>query len=148
MAVFLRKVANLSKGLKPTSWRFIRREFSHLIEETRELRDSTQSEVKVDIVFRDMSKLKCKEYIKNGYISVFQYDLYDGYGNVIMKFHSEPHEDEESQTDTEPFHMHIKKDEKDYSASVRKALPVSLRTIEGILILVENSANLKYLYKK
>ncbi|PER55717.1 hypothetical protein CN495_08160 [Bacillus thuringiensis] len=138
----------MSQKLEPTSWRVIKRDFSHLIEEIRESRDSTRAEVQMTIVFRDMSKLKCREYVVDGFIDVFQYDLYDGYGNVIAKFHSEPHKEEALQTATEPFHMHVRRDKQDYAASVRKPLPEQLRTVEGVLILLEHSENLKYLHTK
>lgn len=147
MGVFSEKIGNVSLRLEPTSWRVISRDFSHLIAEIRELKGNSAAKAMYEIVFLDMSKLQCKEYIVDGYIDVFQYDLYDGYMNIIAKFHSEPHEGlPKLQTATEPFHMHVKADEKDYAASVRKELPETLRTVEGILVLIENSASLKYLY--
>ena len=41
-------------------------------------------------------------------------------GSIVMKFHSEPHTNsKEHQTSTEPFHLHVKKDEQDLEASLR-----------------------------
>lgn len=133
---------------EPTSWRVISRDYSHIIEEIQTPRESSNSLVMRNILFRDMSKLKCKEFIdqETGYISVFQYDYYDSTGNIIMKFHSEPHNDPKYQTRTEPFHLHVKKDAADLAALVRKSLPVSLRTVDGILTFIEHSAHLQYVF--
>lgn len=40
-----------------------------------------------------MTKLSCQEYIKNNFIDFYHYDYYDADGNIIIKFHSEPHDD-------------------------------------------------------
>ncbi len=81
-------------------------------------------------------------------IEFFQYDLYDASGNIIIKFHSEPHERKAYQTETEPFHMHVKEDEKDLSASKRMSLDKRLREMDDILSFIKNSRHIQYLYLK
>jgi len=46
--------------------------------------------------------------------------FYSPTGSIVIKFHSEPHEEtKEHQTSTEPFHLHVKRDEQDQKASIR-----------------------------
>ncbi|MDP4098338.1 DUF6516 family protein [Paenibacillus sp. P96] len=59
------------------------------------------------LVFVDNSKLYITEHLKSGLITHYYYDWIHGNGNqVLAKFHCEPHDDPDYQTDTEPYHIH------------------------------------------
>ena len=92
-----------------------------------------------------MTKLRCQEYIKDGFIDFYHYDYYDAEGNIIMKFHSEPHDDEKYQTDTEPFHMHVPSDIYDLKAS-KRIKNKYLQDLYSIMIYIVNGGHLQYLY--
>jgi len=112
----------MSTEIPKTNYQFIEREFIEEIEEMRDgaagLKNDPPGAIRKTIVFKDFTKLSCQEFIKDGFIDFYHYDLYDSNGNIIMKFHSEPHE-EDQQTETEPFHMHVREDEFDLKASKR-----------------------------
>lgn len=77
----------MSTEVPKTNFHVIEREFSDLIAEIRNVpldkwEHGNEIQKKV-IVFRSMNRLKCRETIENGFISIFQYDLYDADGNII-----------------------------------------------------------------
>ncbi|WP_268875908.1 toxin-antitoxin system TumE family protein [Gottfriedia acidiceleris] len=67
---------------------------------------------------------------------------------MIIKYHSEPHHDLKYQTETEPFHMHVKVNELDLAASKRLPQPKQLRAIDDILINIVNGKHLNYVFIK
>lgn len=136
----------MSTGYSKTSWPRIERDYDDVITEIRNSPNSEPGLVEKTIIFDDFNRLKCRERISDGVIEFFQYDFYDSSGNVIIKYHSEPHSDPAYQTETEPFHMHIKKDKDDLAASVRIPLPVPLRTVDGILEHIIHSRYIKYVH--
>lgn len=136
----------MSTGYKATSWARISRDYEDVI---IEIRDSIRSEsglVEKTIVFDNMTKLKCRECIKNEEIEFFQYDYYDSNGNIVVKYHSEQHDDSKHQTVTNPFHMHVREDDNDLAASKRLPLPEKLRRIDDILSHIIHGRYLKYAY--
>lgn len=59
------------------------------------------------LTFTDGSKLYITEQLRSGKISEFQYDWIHGDGTTTLaKYHAEPHDDEDYQTETEPYHAH------------------------------------------
>lgn len=59
------------------------------------------------LTFTDGSKLYITEQLRGGKIFEFQYDWIHGDGTTILaKYHAEPHDDEDYQTETEPYHAH------------------------------------------
>lgn len=80
------------------------------------------------VIFDDNSKLSAQEFIKNGKIDYYQYDFYDGKQNIMIKIHSEPHTDEELQTLTEPYHIHVQSDVHDLKASKRLPVPLGFKS--------------------
>lgn len=76
-------------------------------------------------------------------LSIMDYDYYSSNGSIVMKFHSEPHDNIEQQTSTEPFHLHVKRDEQDLEASMR--LPNSrIQELWTIIETILISKHLKY----
>jgi hypothetical protein len=138
----------MSTGYSPSNWARIERDYDDIITEIRKTPNSEPSFVERVIIFDDHTRLKCRECIKYGEIEFFQYDFYDANGNIIIKYHSEPHENPAYQTLTEPFHMHVKENADDLAASKRLPLPEQLRTIDGVLISIANGRYLKYAYIK
>lgn len=140
----------MSSEIPKTNFRMIEREYSDLITEIRnvpldegEHRCEIQKKI---ILFRNMSRLKCREIIKNEFISIFQYDLYDSDGNIVMKFHSEPHMDQRYQTETEPFHLHVRVSSEDLAASKRLPLPEEYRELHKIIHFIQIAQYTIYLY--
>ncbi len=112
----------MTTGLPPTNFNLLERSFDQIVE----IRDgangypSNAGARRKTLIFDDNSKLSAQEFIKNGKIDYYQYDFYDSKQNIMIKIHSEPHtEDEESQTITEPYHLHVKSDVFDLKASKR-----------------------------
>lgn len=62
-----------------------------------------------------------------------------------MKFHSEPHEKKEQQTETEPFHMHVAANESDLKASKRIANK-HLQDLYSIIAFIVNGPYLRHAY--
>lgn len=95
-----------------TNFNFLERDFSSLILSIRE-GDSTglksdSSTQRKTINFRDHdSKLYVTEFIDDNMISEYFYDWVLNDGRIIIKFHSEAHDDPNYQTETEPFHIHL-----------------------------------------
>ncbi|MED2765992.1 DUF6516 family protein [Bacillus thuringiensis] len=122
----------MSINYPPTSWLRIKEDFNEIISEIQDGFYEQGYKNKI-IIFYDFSKLKCREKITNGVMELFQYDYYDENFNILMKFHSEPHEEEEYQTDTEPFHMHVNQDADDLACSFRTELYKPHQDLEGII---------------
>lgn len=122
----LERGCTMSTGYRPTSWSRIERDYDDIILEIRNSLNTEPDFVEKIVLLDDYSRLKCREFIKLGIIEFFQYDYYDVNGNIIIKYHSEPHHDSKYQTETEPFHMHVKVNEMDLAASKRHPLPEQL----------------------
>jgi hypothetical protein len=59
-------------------------------------------------VFSDGSYLSVTEFLKGPKIDYYNYDWYSESNKLLLKFHSEKHEDKRYQTPTEPYHIHAK----------------------------------------
>lgn len=111
----------MTTGLPPTNFKVLDRSIDQIVE----IRDgangypSNAGAIRKTVIFDDYSKLSAQEFIKNGKVDFYQYDFYDSKQNIMIKIHSEPHFDEESQTITEPYHLHVKSDVHDLKASKR-----------------------------
>jgi hypothetical protein len=136
----------MTTGYSATSWARIKRDYDDVITEIRDSKTSESGLIEKVVIFDDFTKLKCRERIQYGLIEFYQYDYYDANGNIIVKYHSEPHEKKEYQTVTEPFHMHVKKDKTDLAASKRLPLPEVLRTLDSIIATIITGRYLKYAY--
>lgn len=68
---------------------------------------STITQQRANYKLIDGSLLSITEILKDGVIDFFHYDWYSENKQVIVKFHSEPHDRKEKKTVTEPFHIHI-----------------------------------------
>ncbi|MDA1674707.1 MULTISPECIES: toxin-antitoxin system TumE family protein [Bacillus cereus group] len=139
----------MSTGIPRSNFRLIEKEYEDVIEEIRNgaagLPSNPPGAIRKTIVFKDLTKLSCQEIISEGIIEFYQYDFYDSDGNIVMKFHSEPHEDKKYQTDTEPFHMHVRKDAYDLKASVR--LPNKhFKELVQVINLIIMSPHLHYAF--
>ncbi|AEH48883.1 DUF6516 family protein [Parageobacillus thermoglucosidasius] len=92
---------------------FLERDFAEIILEIRDGgadgRPSTKSCARKTIVFRNETKLYVTEYVTpDGWIDYYYYDWVTPDGKMILKWHSEPHdEDKRYQTVTEPYHIHL-----------------------------------------
>lgn len=136
----------MSTGIPKTNYTLLENEF----DEITEIRDganglpSQPGAVRKTIIFSDLTKLSCQEIIKDGFIEYYHYDFYSPTGSIVIKFHSEPHEEsKEHQTSTEPFHLHVKRDEQDQKASIR--LPNGrIRELWTIIETILMSKHLKY----
>ncbi len=97
-------------GNPPSNFIFLQRNNRDIVTELRDGdgtgRPSTMSAQRYTFVFSDGSKLHATERIVNGKIEYYYYDWISPEGKEILKFHSEPHDDEEYQTETEPYHIH------------------------------------------
>ena len=109
------------------------------------LKNDPPGAIRKTIVFTNMTKLTCQEYIKEDIVDFYHYDYYDDKGNIIMKFHSEPHENKEHQTETEPFHMHVASDESDLKASKRIANRY-FKDLYNIIAFIVNGKYLRHTY--
>ncbi|WP_149095940.1 toxin-antitoxin system TumE family protein [Paenibacillus terrae] len=68
---------------------------------------STAYAQRATLVFVDDSKLYITEHIRHGVITHYYYDwISKDDKQVLAKFHCEPHQDEDYQTTTEPYHIH------------------------------------------
>ncbi|MFD3259845.1 DUF6516 family protein [Paenibacillus lentus] len=68
---------------------------------------SSRSFTRWTLTFHDGSKLYITEHLNQGIIQMYFYNWVSISGEVLAKFHSEPHdEDKRYQTVTEPFHIH------------------------------------------
>lgn len=138
----------MSTGIPKTNFRFIEDEFEEIVE-IRDgcvgLKNDPPGAIRKTIVFRDLSKLTCQEIIKEGIINFYNYDYYDNKNNIIMKFHSEPHENKAHQTETEPFHMHVAADDSDLKASKRIANK-HFKDLYNIMAFIVNGKYLMHTY--
>lgn len=141
----------MSTGIPKTNYLFIHSEFDDEIYDLRDgaagLINNPPGAIRKTIVFNDLTKLSCQEVIKDGIIDFYHYDFYDDRGNIIMKFHSEPHDDEDFQTETEPFHMHVKSDENDLKAS-KRVKNKHLQELYNIMVFIVNGQYLKHAFIK
>ncbi|WP_226036782.1 toxin-antitoxin system TumE family protein [Aquibacillus saliphilus] len=138
----------MSTGIPKTSFFFIEEEFEEIAEIRNGcvgLKNAPPGAIRKTILFNDMSKLTCQEFIKEDFIEFYHYDYYDGEGNIIMKFHSEPHEEKKDQTDTEPFHMHVATDIHDLKAS-KRIKNKHLQELFKIMVFIVNGENLQHTY--
>lgn len=117
----------MGTNLLPTNFKVIEREYAGEIIEIRDGASGLPNQagsVRKTIIFSDLPKLYCQEYIKDGQIDYYHYDYYNSSGLIIIKFHSEAHPcSPEHQTTTEPFHLHVRKDSQDLAASLRLPIP-------------------------
>lgn len=95
----------------------LQKNFAGIILDSREGDGSGQPSsylcVRHTFVFKDGSRLLIKEFLtKNGFIEAYFYDWADANGNVLLKFHADPHKNPKYQTETEPFHVHPPDDAK------------------------------------
>ena len=96
--------------LYKTNFKTLETEFKDIIKSIRET-DST-GEISTSLITRktyiliNKKKLYVTEFTSKNVIKKYYYHLYDENNKVIMKFHSEPHNDKRYQTSTEPFHIH------------------------------------------
>lgn len=95
--------------LYKTNFKTLETEFKDIIKSIRET-DSTE-EISTSLITRktyiliNKKKLYVTEFTSKNVIKKYYYDLYDENNKVIMKFHSEPHNDKRYQTSTEAFHF-------------------------------------------
>ncbi|MHA6260057.1 toxin-antitoxin system TumE family protein [Sporosarcina sp. CAU 1771] len=139
----------MSTGIPQTNFSLLEKEF-HEIVEIRNGANGLPSKpgaIRKTILFSDSTKLSCQEIIKNGFIEYYNYDFYSPNGSIVMKFHSEPHSNSKAhQTSTEPFHLHVKKNEQDLEASLR--LPNGrIRELWTIIETILMSKHLKYAHE-
>ena len=95
---------------KPSSFTLIENDFSDIIVDVIET-DQTGKSSSMLVQRRTYklingTKLYITEFIKDGNIDISYYDIFSKAGESLMKFHSEPHENKNYQTATEPYHIH------------------------------------------
>lgn len=136
----------MSTGIPQTNFSLLEKEFHEIVEIRNGANGlpSTPGAIRKTILFSNSTKLSCQEIIKNGFIEHYNYDFYSTNGSIIMKFHSEPHTNsKDHQTSTEPFHLHVKKDDQDLEALLR--LPNGrIRELWTIIEVILMSKHLKY----
>jgi len=107
----------VSLEIPRSNFYFIESNFQDIIAEIREgvgglVSDSRNT--RKTIVFRDMSKMYCHEFLDRGkqYIELYWYDWYDNNKQLIMKFHAHYHEDGTPAkiTQFDPYHIHVYSD--------------------------------------
>ena len=122
--------------LKPTDFKFIEVEFADIIRSIREV-DSTglpsnAFTKRKTYILINKYKLYITEFLKNGFIDKFFYDLYDEKDKTVLKFHSEKHDrDSRYQTITEPFHIH--QNEQNQLTNVHRFPNFNYRTLTDIM---------------
>lgn len=93
----------------PSNFLLLERDFADIILSVRDGdstgKFSTDRWLRKTIRFQDGSKMYITEHIVEGKIARAQYD-WEFTPGQLLKFHSEPHEDEAYQTASEPFHVH------------------------------------------
>ncbi|MPM91041.1 hypothetical protein SDC9_138166 [bioreactor metagenome] len=97
--------------LNKSNFKLIERDFADIITSVRETdqtsHPSNSAVTRKTYRFIDNSFLSITErYVSGGLIDFYNYDWYNSDKSIRMKFHSEPHEDEKYQTETEPYHVH------------------------------------------
>lgn len=97
-------------GNPPTNFSFLQRDNGDVILDVREgdstSRASTMYAQRKTLLLVDGSKLFVHERLEKNRIDFYQYDWVTANDKSILKFHSEPHEDVDYQTATEPHHIH------------------------------------------
>lgn len=97
--------------INPSNIDFLSRNFKDIIQSVKSTdqtgKSSNKLTLRATINFTDGSYLSITEILKDGYIDYFHYDWYNKNKQVICRFHSERHEDNEYQTTTEPYHIHV-----------------------------------------
>jgi len=91
-------------------------------------------------IFIDSSYLSITENIKDERIDRYNYDWYSASHKLILKFHSEKHEEKSKQTATEPFHIHVKglMDEKRLANPTFQDLASIMEFIRIFLLVINN----------
>lgn len=140
----------MSTGIPKTNFTTLNREFEDYIIDLRngaagQPNDPPQA-VRKTIIFDDHTRLSCQEFIKDGVIDAYQYDFYDSNGNIVMKFHSEPHDEKHLQTKTEPFHLHVRSGPSDLKASVRTENHHYRELFGQIMPFIIQSRNMVYAF--
>ncbi|APC39276.1 toxin-antitoxin system TumE family protein [Clostridium estertheticum] len=102
---------NLKGKLEKSNFKLIEKEFSDLILTVAEIDQtgmgSRPNVTRKTYTFKDNTFLSITErYISGGIIDYYNYDLYNSNEEIIIKFHSEPHQNKKQQTKTEPYHIH------------------------------------------
>lgn len=139
----------MSTGLPKTNYYLLEIEYDKEITEIRKGANGLPSEpgaIRKTVIFSDSTKLSCQEFIKDGFIDFYNYDYYDANGNIVMKFHSEPHVQEEARTETEPFHLHVRTDIHDLKASKRIPFPSEPFKQKDLLSFIECILMSRYLW--
>lgn len=86
--------------------------------------------------FEDESFLSITEFLTDDgiHIEKFHYDWFDSSKQIILKVHSEPHDEKECQTKTEPHHSHIP--DVDHYGIYRRFPNEAIRTLPHLLELI------------
>lgn len=106
---------------------FIEQNFKDIIQEVREGVGGLTSHagvIRKTIVFLDMSKMLCTEFLDDTkrYIELYWYDWYDSDKKLIMKFHAHYHQDGTPAeiTKFDPFHIHAQDDKRMHNTKFRE----------------------------
>jgi len=95
--------------LTPSNLDFLRIAFSDIILKERATdhhgKSSTLCSQRRTFVFTNGTYLSITEILQAGRIERYYYEWFNSKKEVIIKFHSEPHEDKRYQTMTERFHI-------------------------------------------
>lgn len=98
-------------NLPASNLSLLEKEFNDIIQFTQEKdqtgKSSTMLTQRRTFKFKDGSSLSITEILKEGKIDYYHYD-WSKNEKILLKVHSEPHDDSAYQTKTEPYHMHIK----------------------------------------
>ncbi len=99
------------KNQPPSNLTLLEAEFNDIIQFTQETdqsgRQSSMLAQRKTFRFVDGSSLSITEIIKKDKIDFYHYD-WSKDNKILLKIHSEPHDDPNYQTETEPYHIHTK----------------------------------------
>lgn len=121
----------MSLEIRKSNFFFIELNFKDIILEVRDGVDGVKSDkrhVWKTIVFRDMSKMHCHEFLDHAkqFIELYWYDWYDEKKQLIMKFHAHYHNDGTPAkiTQFDPYHIHLDSDKRIHNEKFRELMMI------------------------
>lgn len=97
-------------NLPPSNLALLKKAYSDIIQSERNVDQTGKTSSLIcqrrTFMFIDGSCLSITEFLKDEKIDYYHYDWFSKNKKLLLKFHSEKHEDKNYQTDTEPFHIH------------------------------------------
>lgn len=130
-------------NLPASNLSFLESEFNDIIQFTQENdqtgKSSSMLAQRRTFKFKDGSSLSITEILRNGNIDYYQCD-WSINEKILLKVHSEPHKDTSYQTETEPYHIHVKgllADERISNPTLKDLYSV-LQLIRFFIMVVKN----------